>query len=364
MKLIIARKSAKRDAGNGYTEQINSIKSYIHNNKIAGKKVKEFKHTGTAFKLGTFGSQLLNFFSSNIDKNEKEYRFLLTRSDRMSRNKHHLKSFLSELSEFSRKKKLKIEFHFSQEPENNFVLDPKDENFGISEGAMSGVEQGYSASMERSEIITKFNQDLESRKEENKETKKLVWIGMLQHLKNQNDYWRENLSDKKFMEQVCKSLNYKNIPHFNSYYKGKFMKWYLTMMEDEFQGKILKCSRCSKTRLVSTNYDEETFTCTDLIGCKCEYLTLDTDKPAAEPVMETESEEEEEEEEEKYGVKKILEQKIQAGVEMLKILWNGNWKNNPTWEPKEIMMEDIPEMVEDFEKDPSHLSTELGNMNF
>ena len=356
----IARKSVKKDSGNGYTEQINSMKSYI-SKSIAGKKINQFKHTGTAFKMGKFGTELLEFFSSNISINEKEYDFVFTRPDRMSRNKHHTKSFLSDLSRLSKKKKFKVKFHFSQEPENNFVLDPKDENFGISEGAMESIEQGYSASLERSEISSKAYQDLETRKQESKETKEKVWIGMLQHLKNQNDVHRpEGMSDKRFIEQICKYLNHNNFPHFNSYYKGRFMKWYLTMVDDEFTGKYMKCSKCSKTRLVSTNYNDDTFECSDLLGCKCEYQMLDTDNPVN---VEEETRDMDVEEEEKYGVKKILESKIQAGIEMLKILWNGNWKNNPTWEPKAIMMEDIPEMVEEFEKDPFYLSNDMRNIN-
>ena len=357
----IARKSAKSESGNGFNEQISSMKSYISKN-MAGKKTNQLKHTGTAFKSGKFGSKMLEFFSSNITKDQKEYDFVFTRADRMSRNKHHTKSFLSDLSRLSKQKKLKVKFHFTQEPENNFILDPGDEDFGISEGAMTAIKQAYLVSLERSEIGNKAHQDLEDRKEENKETKEKVWVGMLKHLKNQNDTHRPvNMSDKTFIDRICVSLNHNNVPYFNSYYKGRFMKWYFTMIGDQFDGKYMKCSKCSKTRLISTNYNDDTFECTDLLGCKCEYQMLDTDNPVTDE-EETQVMDVDEEEVKKYDVKKILASKIVSGIEMLQILWNGNWKNNPTWEPKEIMMEDIQEMVEEFEEDPFYLSNDMKNM--
>ena len=168
----IARKSSNEDSGNEYKEQINSIDHIITRKNLAGKKAKPLKYKGSAFKTSKFGMKVLEYFSKNIDADEKEHHVIFTRAERMYRDKHHLLSFLSDLTKLSKKNKFSVKFHFSHYPEQEFTLDPKDrDNFGVTEEIMRGVEQGHAASNERSEIATKCHEDREERKKINRETK-------------------------------------------------------------------------------------------------------------------------------------------------------------------------------------------------
>jgi len=380
----IARKSSNEDSGNGYKEQFNSIKTIIDEKKLAGKRAKPLEYKGSAFKTSKFGMKVFDYISKNIDKDEKEHHVIFTRAERMYRDKHHLLSFLSDLSKLSKKNKFSVKFHFSHDSEQEFTLDPKDhDNFGVTEEVMAGVEQGYVASNERSEIGVKAHQDLEMRKRVNKETKERVWIGMLQHLVSQNKYHRPpGLNDNNFTSQICDYLNCESgVNHFNPYYKGRFMKWYLEMMNDEFEGTVKTCSKCNKTRLISATFKEDSFECSDLLGCKCGYPVLDTDKAGA-AVMELEDDPEddeagaamesednpedeagaamESEDEEVFPFHSILESKISDGKEMFLIHWKGNWKNNPTWEPKENIPEG--EVSKFYRGKPFCLAGAFGNM--
>jgi len=52
---------------------------------------------------------------------------------------------------------------------------------------------------------------------------------------------------------------------------------------------------------------------------------------------------------EKYTIEKLLDRKKEKN----KVLFKVKWKNysKPTWEPRSILMKDVPELVKEYEKD-------------
>lgn len=52
----------------------------------------------------------------------------------------------------------------------------------------------------------------------------------------------------------------------------------------------------------------------------------------------------------KYEVEKIVNDKTENGRKFYRIKWVGYDKSQNTWEPAEAIIEDIPDMVKEYEK--------------
>jgi hypothetical protein len=272
---------------------------------------------------------------------------VVTRVDRASRNKDHVK-------EMMKKRDKPFTFHESGTGEGPYFLIDEDERFWPRE-FIEKLERAYASSEEKS-IISKQNH---TRLKKKKVTSSNHDIDVLRYMKCFKDIGKRACGKRKkiWWDKLARSKGLKSIT------KDIFDSLINNISEEQTQEGIeLRCICCGAIRHVSIEFfnkkDPLTFECKHIggfVSCKTDQLVPITDDAEVSDEMDGLTIEETPpgpDENGRYTVTKILSDRIikigkkETGQYLVK--WKGY--TDPTWEDARRILDDVTETAFDYEK--------------
>ena len=333
-------------------------------------------HTGSAWNFQAKFYQILRKKLKEVNNNSRgePIELVFTVPDRLSRNLNQFQELLN----FIELKQIFVNFHFINFPEFNFSYSYS--NKRVPEGLIEMIKNAETESKQRS-LRASLNAKMKrERNEENRKTKKWIWVNLYHFIKESlTEFDTFGGSLESFYTGVQTSIKH----HYGFSVPKSEIKRYHDMISDSDlvpQNGLIVCTQegCNKIRWTTievcdyyNNNPESQFTCSMLQGCKCSYSMMDEESHhiseesggggLASEEESTESNDggggfappdeenmEPEEEEPRYIIKSIMERRIRNGKTEYLVWWKGYSIKNSTWEPEERLIEDVPVLLHQY----------------